>query len=70
MAEAKAAVVPESVLKKRKRAEEWELAKKQEVEAKKKKDRENRKLIFSRALQYSKEYETQVLDAAQGSIFL
>ncbi|ONK79444.1 uncharacterized protein A4U43_C01F6430 [Asparagus officinalis] len=62
MAEAKAAVIPESVLKKRKRAEEWELAKKQEVEAKKKEDRDNRKLIFSRALQYSKEYETQEKD--------
>jgi len=63
MAEAEAkAVVPESVLKKRKRAEEWELAKKQTVDEKKKKDRENRKLILSRALQYSKEYETQEKD--------
>ena len=54
------AVIPESVLKKRKRAEEWALAKKQEAIEKKKKDRENRKLIFSRAQQYAKEYETQV----------
>ena len=30
------AMIPESVLKKRKRSEEWELAKKQELEAKKK----------------------------------
>lgn len=52
-------VIPESVLKKRKRADEWALAKKQALDAKKKKDRENRKLIFSRALQYSKEYENQ-----------
>ncbi|MQL83534.1 hypothetical protein Taro_016008 [Colocasia esculenta] len=57
--EAKAAVVPESVLKKRKRAEEWATAKKQEVDAKKKKNVENRKLIFTRALQYAKEYEAQ-----------
>ncbi|KAJ6828787.1 60S ribosomal protein L7-4-like isoform X2 [Iris pallida] len=57
-AEAKS-LVPESVLKKTKRAEEWALAKKQDLDAKKKKDRENRKLIFSRALQYSKEYENK-----------
>ncbi|KAI9162463.1 hypothetical protein LWI28_027628 [Acer negundo] len=50
-------VVPESVLKKRKREAEWALAKKQELEAAKKKSAENRKLIFNRAKQYSKEYE-------------
>ncbi|GMN43782.1 hypothetical protein TIFTF001_012974 [Ficus carica] len=49
-------VIPESVLKKKKREEEWALAKKQEVEALKKKNVENRKLIFNRAKQYSKEY--------------
>lgn len=54
-------VVPESMLKKRKRAEEWALAKKQEAVEKKAKDRENRKLIFSRAQQYAKEYEAHVL---------
>ncbi|XP_030461650.1 60S ribosomal protein L7-2 [Syzygium oleosum] len=58
MAEVKA-VVPESVLKKRKRSEEWALAKKQEVEATKKKNAENRKLIYVRAKQYSKEYAEQ-----------
>ncbi|KAI6689763.1 hypothetical protein NL676_026591 [Syzygium grande] len=58
MAEVKA-VVPESVLKKRKRNEEWALAKKQEVEATKKKNAENRKLIYVRAKQYSKEYAEQ-----------
>ncbi|KAJ4980409.1 hypothetical protein NE237_031246 [Protea cynaroides] len=52
-------VVPESVLKKAKRNEEWALAKKQELEAAKKKNAENRKLIFNRAKQYSKEYEEQ-----------
>ncbi|KAG6475977.1 60S ribosomal protein L7-2-like [Zingiber officinale] len=52
-------VIPESVLKKRKREEQWAVAKKQELAVKKKKSRENRKLIFSRAQQYAKEYETQ-----------
>ena len=71
MAEAEAKVViPESVLKKRKRAEEWAAAKKQELDVKKKKDKENRKLIFSRALQYSKEYETQVRETDQNISFL
>ncbi|XP_074557229.1 large ribosomal subunit protein uL30x-like [Curcuma longa] len=55
-------VIPESVLKKRKREEQWALAKKQELVAKKKKARENRKLIFARAQQYAKEYETQEKD--------
>uniref|UniRef100_M4C813 Large ribosomal subunit protein uL30 N-terminal eukaryotes domain-containing protein n=1 Tax=Brassica campestris TaxID=3711 RepID=M4C813_BRACM len=49
-------VVPESVLKKIKREEEWALAKKQEAEAAKKKSVETRKLIFKRAEQYAKEY--------------
>ncbi|GAB4849955.1 60S ribosomal protein L7B [Ancistrocladus abbreviatus] len=52
-------VVPESVLKKQKREEEWALAKKEELEAQKKKNAENRKLIFKRALIYAKEYEQQ-----------
>ncbi|CAL9177642.1 unnamed protein product [Musa hybrid cultivar] len=58
-AEGLKAVVPESVLKKRKREEQWALAKKQELDAKKKKARENRKLIFGRAQQYAKEYGSQ-----------
>uniref|UniRef100_A0A5B7C7Y3 Putative 60S ribosomal protein L7-2 n=1 Tax=Davidia involucrata TaxID=16924 RepID=A0A5B7C7Y3_DAVIN len=53
------AVVPESVLKKQKRNEEWALAKKQELEAAKKKNAENRKLIFNRAKEYANEYEEQ-----------
>lgn len=59
MAESKV-VVPESVLKKIKREEEWALAKKQEAEAAKKKRVETRKLIFKRAEQYSKEYAEKV----------
>ena len=58
--EAKAAIVPESVLKKRKRAETWALAKNKDLEQQKKKNAENRKIIFSRALQYAKEYESKV----------
>ena len=54
-------VVPESVLKKIKREEEWALAKKQEAEAAKKKSVETRKLIFKRAEQYAKEYAEKVL---------
>ena len=54
-------VVPESVLKKIKRDEEWALAKKQEAEAAKKKSVETRKLIFKRAEQYAKEYAEKVL---------
>ncbi|KAF6144891.1 hypothetical protein GIB67_023954 [Kingdonia uniflora] len=52
-------VVPESVLKKRKREEEWGLAKKEQLIISKKKNAENRKLIFNRAKQYSTEYEAQ-----------
>ena len=36
------------MLKKQKRTEEWALAKKQEVDAKKKKNSEDQKLIYSR----------------------
>ncbi|PON79523.1 Ribosomal protein [Parasponia andersonii] len=50
------ALVPESVLKKQKREEEWALAKKQELQALKVKNAENRKLIYNRAKQYAKEY--------------
>ncbi|XP_031118135.1 60S ribosomal protein L7-2-like [Ipomoea triloba] len=58
-------VVPESVLKKQKRNEEWALAKKQEIAAVKKKNAENRKLIFCRAKQYAKEYEEQQKELIQ-----
>lgn len=62
MGEEAKAVVPESVLKKAKRNEEWALASKQELEAAKKKRAETRKLIYNRAKLYSKEYEEQVLN--------
>ncbi|KAM5576679.1 hypothetical protein ABKV19_007497, partial [Rosa sericea] len=56
MGEAVKVVVPESVLKKRKREEEWALAKKQGLETAKKKNAENRKLIYNKSKQYTKEY--------------
>ncbi|KAJ8766990.1 hypothetical protein K2173_012499 [Erythroxylum novogranatense] len=48
-------VVPESVLKKRKREEQWALAKKEENEALKKKRAESRQLIYSRAKDLKRE---------------
>ena len=60
MGEEVKAIVPESVLKKQKREGEWALAKKQDLEAAKKKRVESRKLIYNRAKQYAKEYEEQV----------
>lgn len=53
-------LVPESVLKKQKRAEEWALAKATELEEAKKTKVETRKLICKRAKQYAEEYERQV----------
>ncbi|XP_074286848.1 large ribosomal subunit protein uL30y-like [Silene latifolia] len=55
----KAVIVPESVLKKQKREEEWALENKKAVELQKTKSRENRKLYYKRAQQYAKEYDEQ-----------
>ncbi|BBG98653.1 zinc knuckle CCHC-type family protein [Prunus dulcis] len=63
-------VVPESVLKKRKREEEWALAKKQGLEAAKKKNAENRKLIYNRAKQYSEEYKEQREAKLKGGFYV
>ncbi|CAO2836407.1 unnamed protein product [Amaranthus hypochondriacus] len=63
--EATKVIVPESVLKKQKRAEEWEAAKKELANAEKKKRSENRKLIFKRAAQYAKEYSDQEKELIQ-----
>lgn len=66
MAEADAKVViPESVLKKQKREEQWALEKKEKLEQTRKKNRENRKLIFVRAEQYAKEYAKQERELIQ-----
>ncbi|KAG6557296.1 hypothetical protein Mapa_001224 [Marchantia paleacea] len=59
---AAAPTVPESVLKKRKRDEQWALARKEQQDASKIKSRENRKVIFKRADQYVKEYRQQEND--------
>ena len=60
-AEASPAVnVPESVLKKRKRDEQWSLARTKEAEEAKCKSIANRKIIFKRAEKYIKEYNQQV----------
>ncbi|VFQ84500.1 unnamed protein product [Cuscuta campestris] len=61
MAEAQngAPCVPESVLKKQKREQEWALAKKQEIDIIRKKNAAKRKIIFKRAKQYAEEYEKQ-----------
>ncbi|XP_057514920.1 60S ribosomal protein L7-4-like isoform X1 [Actinidia eriantha] len=57
--------VPESILKKQKRNEEWALKKKEEHAALKTKNAENRKLIFNRAKQYSEEYDEQQKELIQ-----
>ncbi|BBN05430.1 large subunit ribosomal protein L7e [Marchantia polymorpha subsp. ruderalis] len=59
---AAAPTVPESVLKKRKRDEQWALSRKEQQDASKIKNRENRKVIFKRADQYVKEYRQQEND--------
>jgi hypothetical protein len=59
-AEAKPAFVPESMLKKRKRNEQWETEAKEKALAERKKARESRKLIFTRAKQYADEYDAKV----------
>ncbi|GFZ08180.1 ribosomal protein L30/L7 family protein [Actinidia rufa] len=57
--------IPESVLKKQKRNEEWALKKKEEFATLKNKNSENRKLIFNRAKLYAKEYEAQQKELVQ-----
>jgi large subunit ribosomal protein L7e len=52
--------VPESVLRKRKREEQWATEKKEKALVEKKKSIESRKLIFTRAKQYAEEYDAQV----------
>ncbi|KAM6570574.1 hypothetical protein CsatB_018559 [Cannabis sativa] len=59
------ALVPESVLKKQKREEEWALAKTQELQTLKVKNAENRKLIYNRAKQYAHEYSEQEKELIQ-----
>jgi large subunit ribosomal protein L7e len=58
--EAAKVAVPESVLRKQKREEQWAAEKKEKALAEKKKSIESRKLIFTRAKQYAEEYDAQV----------
>lgn len=58
--EAVKVAVPESVLRKRKREEQWAAEKKEKSLAERKKSIESRKLIFTRAKQYAEEYDAQV----------
>jgi len=64
-AEAKAAAVPESVLRKRKREEQWAADKKEKALADRKKALESRKIIFARAKQYAQEYDAQEKELVQ-----
>lgn len=59
-AEAAPPAVPETLLKKRKRDEQWAAAKAAELSAAKSRNAKNRTLIFKRAQQYQEEYEKQV----------
>ena len=58
--EASKVAVPESVLRKRKREEQWATEKKEKALVEKKKSVESRKRIFTRAKQYAEEYDAQV----------
>ena len=61
-----AGTVPETVLKKRKRNEQWEQTKAAQVADKKAKSKDKRKDIFKRAEQYVKEYRQQVKAHSHG----
>ncbi|ONM00327.1 60S ribosomal protein L7-2 [Zea mays] len=63
--EASKVAVPESVLRKRKREEQWATEKKEKALVKKKKSIESRKLIFTRAKQYAEEYDAQEKELVQ-----
>ncbi|KAH7283982.1 hypothetical protein KP509_34G033900 [Ceratopteris richardii] len=62
--------VPESMLKKRKRDEQWELAKKEQVKQFKLKSAANRKAIFKRDEQYIKEYRQQREAKLKGGFYV
>ncbi|CAL4890466.1 unnamed protein product [Urochloa decumbens] len=64
-AEAKATAVPESVLRKQKREEQWAADKKEKALANRKKALESRKIIFARAKQYAQEYDAQEKELVQ-----
>lgn len=57
--------VPESILKKRKREEQWALEKKEALEKKRQEAREKKKAIVQKARQYAEEYEAQDKELVQ-----
>jgi large subunit ribosomal protein L7e len=61
-AEAPIKTVPETLLKKRKRDEQWAINRKEQLETSKKNSSKNRTLIFKRAEQYIREYRGQEAD--------
>ncbi|CAK9215519.1 unnamed protein product [Sphagnum troendelagicum] len=61
-AAAGAPTVPETLLKKRKRDEQWASTRKQQLEVSRSKNVKNRQLIFKRTEQYIKEYRSQEAD--------
>ena len=69
-AEKKAPTVPESVLKRRKRDEDWAAKKAAAATDARKKARDSRKDIFKRAESYVKEYRDQVRPAHTGNFRL
>ncbi|KAJ3707984.1 hypothetical protein LUZ61_011689 [Rhynchospora tenuis] len=58
-------VVPESVLKKQKREEQWALEKKEALDKQRKEARDKKKVIFQKAQQYAAEYEAQEKELVQ-----
>lgn len=59
--------VPESVLKKRKRDDEWATKKASQIDEKRKANKGKRRDIFKRAEQYVKEYRQQVRHGSRAS---
>lgn len=62
--------VPETLLKKRKRDEEWEAKRTATTDASKKKAKAGRKDIFKRAEQYVREYRAQVRSCVLASLLV
>ncbi|KAK9143725.1 hypothetical protein Syun_013125 [Stephania yunnanensis] len=54
--------VPETILKKRRNNEEWAIKRREQLEQRKLRNKENKKLNFKRAEQFIKEYRSKELD--------
>ncbi|KAJ4958162.1 hypothetical protein NE237_025273 [Protea cynaroides] len=54
--------IQETVLKKRKNNEEWAIKRREQLEQRKQRGKENQKLVFKRAEQYIKEHRNKELD--------